>query len=70
MVEEKYFSCCILLIDQISLPGFLYFVRYVGNTCIAIVCKPGCDGMNFEVNLIFLIKPFFLLHDQKVVAKS
>ena len=25
--------------------------------------------MNFEVNLIFLIKPFFL-HDQKAVAKT
>ena len=31
-------------------------------------CKPGCDVMNFEVNLIFLINPFFL-HDQKVVTK-
>ena len=26
--EEKYFSCYILLIDQISLSGCLYFVRY------------------------------------------
>ena len=25
----------------------------------------GCDIMNFELNLIFQIKPFFL-HDQKV----
>ena len=31
---------------------------------IAIVCKPSCDVMIFEVNLIFLIKPFFL-HDQR-----
>ena len=30
--------------------------------CIAIVRKPGCEIMNFEVNFIFLIKPFFL-HD-------
>ena len=37
--------------------------------CIAIVCKPGCDVMSFEVNLIFLIKPFFL-HDQNVVTKT
>ena len=35
---------------------------------IAIVCKPGSDIMNLEVNLVFLIKPFFL-HDQKVVRK-
>ena len=36
--------------------------------CIAIICKPGCDIMNFEANLIFLNKPFFL-HDQKVKTK-
>ena len=35
----------------------------------AIVCKPGGDVMNLEVNLIFLIKPFFL-HDQEVVKKT
>ena len=48
--------------------------------CIAIVCKPGCDVINFKVfNLIFLFMPFFLhavlimpffLHDQKVVTKT
>ena len=26
---------------------------------VAIVCQPGCDVINFEINLIFLIKPFF-----------
>ena len=35
----------------------------LGNMSIAILGKPGCDVMNFEVNLIFLIKPFFV-HDQ------
>ena len=25
--------------------------------CIVIVCFPGCDIINFEINLIFLIKP-------------
>ena len=29
------------------------------NIYIAIVCYPGCDVINFEINLIFLIKPFF-----------
>ena len=28
LFEEKYFSCYILLIDQVSLSGCLYFVRY------------------------------------------
>ena len=27
--------------------------------CIAPVCCPSCDVINFEINLIFLIKPFF-----------
>ena len=30
----------------------------LGNMCIAIICKSGCDVMNFEVNFIFLIKLF------------
>ena len=29
--------------------------------CIAIVCFPGCDILNFEINPIFLIKPFYYL---------
>ena len=65
--EEKYSFCYILLIDQISLSGCLSEI--LGNICIAIVCKSGCDVMNFEDNLIFLIKPFFL-HDQKVATKA
>ena len=39
-----------------------------GNMCIEIVCQLGCDVMNSEVNLIFLIT--FFLHDQKVVTKA
>ena len=37
--------------------------------CIAIVRKPGCDVMNFEVKFVFLIKPFFV-NDENVVTKS
>ena len=44
-------------------------VEILGDMYIAIVCKPGRDVMNFEVNLIFLIKQSFL-HDQKVVTKN
>ena len=29
--------------------------------CIAILCKPGCDVMSFEIKLIFLIKPLFYM---------
>ena len=28
----------------------------LGNMCIAIVCFPGFDVMNFAINLIFLTK--------------
>ena len=40
----------------------------LGKMYIVVACKPGCDVMNFEVNLIFLIEPF-LQHYQKVVRK-
>ena len=36
--------------------------------CIVIVYSPGCDVINFGINLIFLIKPLSL-HDQKVKKK-
>ena len=39
------------------------------NMCIAFFCYPGCDVLNFEINLIFLIEPFFL-HDRKVKTKT
>ena len=29
--------------------------------CVAIVCEAGCEVINFEINLIFLIKPFVYL---------
>ena len=28
----------------------LLICEILSNMCIAIVCKPGCDVMNFEVN--------------------
>ena len=37
--------------------------------CIAIVYYPGCDVMDFEINLIVLVEPFFL-HAQKVMTKT
>ena len=59
--EEKYFSCYIFWTDQISLSDFFYFARYWA-ICVS------CDVKNFEINLIFLIKLFFL-GDQKVKTK-
>ena len=57
----------------INWPNFIvwlpFIIEILDNMCTAIVCKPDCDVMNFEVNLIFLVEPFFL-HDQKVVTKT
>ena len=41
----------------------------LGNMFIVIVRKPGCDVLNFEVSLIYIIKPFFL-HEQKDMTKT
>ena len=38
---------------------YLILKALLDNTCIEIVCFPGCDIINYEVNLIFLRKSFF-----------
>ena len=62
-----------LVLYSINGPNFIaqlpLLFEILGNMCIKIVCYPGCDVMDFEANLIFLIEPFFL-HDQKVMAKT
>ena len=62
----------------ISLVIFCYLIKFhylvallremLGNLCITIVCEAGCDFLNFEINFIFLIKPF-PLNDEKVRTK-
>ena len=57
-------------INSLSFIVWLPLLREIlGNMCIVIVYQPGCEVMHFEVNLIFLIKSFFL-HDQKVITKN
>ena len=51
--QEKYFPRYILLTDQIS-----------DNMCTAILCFPGCNVINFEINFIVLIKPFFYMTEK------
>ena len=57
--SRKQFSYYSLLTDQISWPGCLYFLRY--NMCLATICFPGYDVIYFEINFIFLIKPFLYM---------
>ena len=44
-----------------ELTQFCCVIVYYNCMCIAIVCLPGCDVINFEINLIFLIKQFFYM---------
>ena len=59
--QQKCFSCYILLTDQIFIVWLSLLFEILGNMCIAIVFWPGCDVINFEINLIFLIKPFLCM---------
>ena len=67
--KEKYFSGYILLTDPIPLSACLYFIRYIGQYVYCNCLLTRLDVINFEINLLFLIKPFSL-HDQKVKTKS
>ena len=41
------------------IPWLLLFLKIFCNTCIIIICLPGGDVLNFGINLIFLIRPFY-----------
>ena len=62
-----------LMLYSINKPNFIAWfpllLEILGNMCITIVCEPGCDVMNFDINLIFLIESLFL-HDQKFMTKT
>ena len=56
-------------ITWLNLIGWLLLLRKIlDSMCIVIVCSTGCGVRNFEINLIFLIKPLFL-YDQKSIQK-
>ena len=51
-----------LMLYSINWPNFIVWLslllHILGNMGIAIARFPGCDDLNFEINVIFLIKPF------------
>ena len=51
----------LLLYDQISLSDSLYFLRYWVICVLQLFVFRGCDVMDFENNLTFLINPFFYM---------
>ena len=55
--REEYFSTCILLTNQISVPDSLYFLRY----CAIWVCFAFYEVTNFEIMLSFLTKPCYYI---------
>ena len=54
-----------LMLHSINWPNFIvslpFLLEILCNMCVAIVCFPGCDVINFEINLIFLIKLFWCM---------
>ena len=58
-------SMVFLMLCSINRPNFIVWLpllfEILGNMCIAIVYYSGCDVMDFEINLIFLIEPFFYM---------
>ena len=66
IVSSPHFVCEFstkipLVLYSINWPNFIawlpLFLEILGNMFIAIVCYPGCDVTDFEINLIFLIEP-------------
>ena len=61
------------MLHSINWPNFNVWLplllEILGNMYIAIAYYPGCDVMDFEIKLIFLLEPFFL-HAQKAMTKT
>ena len=54
-----------LMLHSINWPSFIAWLpsrlEILDNMGISIVCFPGFDIKNFEINLIFVIKPFYYM---------
>ena len=54
-----------LMLHSINWSNFIVcltlLLEILGNMCIEIVYSPGCEVINFEINFIFLIKPFWYM---------
>ena len=59
--SKKNVSFYALLTDQISLPDCLFFLRYWSICVLQLFVNQVGDVINFEINLIFLIKSFFCI---------
>ena len=59
--SRKINSYYILLTEKNFIVRLPLLLGLLGNTYIAIDCFPGCDVINFEINLASLIKPFLYM---------
>ena len=54
-----------LVLQFINCPNVIVWLplllEILGNMCITIICYPGRDVIKSEINLIFLIKPFWYM---------
>ena len=55
--QENFFSWSILFTSAFT-------SEILGNIWIPIICFLRCHAINFETNLIFLIKPFFYMTEK------
>ena len=55
-ISKKCFSCYVLLTGQISLSDFLYFSIHWALCVLQLLIN--MTVTKFEINLIFLVKPF------------
>ena len=57
-----------LILYSINWSNFIVWLplllEILSNICIAVVFVPGCHVINFEINLIFPIKPFFYITEK------
>ena len=59
---QKCSSCCILLADQISLSGCLYFLRHWAICVMQLFVNQVVTSNISKINLIFHIKLFLYMH--------
>ena len=45
-------------------------LEILGNMCVAIVCYPSSDVMDFEIIILIFLIELFLLHDQKFMTNT
>ena len=64
--EYKYWkqsanTANIVLLSVNQIADIFFVLAIMDNMCIANVWQPGCNVINFEINLIFLIKLFLYM---------